>query len=912
MKKRFLFFVMFLMVCAGGFAQTYVDVTVTWSLSNDGTLTFDESEEICCNPILKWISDAAIIKKMVIREKVTNFGIDVLYFNLLLSNLTSITVDAGNPSYSSEDGVLFNKDKTELIACPRRKAGAYTIPNSVTMINSQAFLLCNGLTSIQIPSSVNYSDNSSLFVGCSSLTSISVDANNPSLSVENGVLFNKDKTTLIDFPAGKSGTYTVPNSVTKICDSAFWGCSGLTSITVDAGNPNYSSENGVLFNKDKTTLIACPAGKSGAYTIPNSVKTINSQAFVLCSSLTSIHIPSSVNDIRNVNFSSCTSLMSISVDADNPNYSSEDGVLYNKDKTTIYDIPEGKSTYTFPSSITQISSSTFPSNNNLTSIIIPSWVTSISQSAFGSNLSIITVADDNNYFSSENGVLFNKNKTTLIACTPEKTGEYTIPNSVTTIESYAFDGCSSLTSINIPNSVNSVGENAFRGTILENGQPNGVIYIGNVLYGYKGTMPANTTIDVRQGITTINGNVFKNCTGLISITIPNSVKAIDRYTFDGCINLQSITLPYASILSWGSNIRHLMGLLFHYESGNIPDYIRQGDYPCYIPASMKTVTLNDEDEISLGSDFFRDCSGLTEIRLSKSIKVEYEFFSGCTNLKFLTLPLKYYRSSYFGGSLSGNSSYLPASLQTVTITDDATIKDNFFQNCANITKVTARDATIGNNVFSGCSKLDTLIVGKATGALGGPTALKYFSIVDKTLQSLPSGLLANCESLTEVILPAINTLGGLFGITSNNNMQSVVQQNPSGQNTTFYMPKNLAKLTVTSASEIAFGAFYNCSMLKEITLGSTIKGLGEKALYGCNGLEHIYSQWAYPPTAYNNSTFESVNKFACVIHVPTNSKQYYSVADGWKEFFTIQEEAPIKITVKSVPINGGVFNGITE
>jgi hypothetical protein len=267
------------------------------------------------------------------------------------------------------------------------------IPDSVTVIGNYAFESCSGLTSITIPNSVT-AIGTYTFALCSALTAISVDDENTVYSSDIGVLFDKNKTVLICCPAGKTGNYTIPNSVTSIDDYAFAGCSGLTSIHVDSGNTIYSSENGVLFTKTKTELICCPAGKIGTYSIPNSVTTIGEGSFFACLDLISITIPNSVTMIGDYAFQDCSGLISIIIG--NSVTTIGKGAFYDCSSLTSVIIPDSVTTIGDESfyrctdlisviignSVTMIGDNAFWYCSGLTSISIPNTVTSIGYDAF--------------------------------------------------------------------------------------------------------------------------------------------------------------------------------------------------------------------------------------------------------------------------------------------------------------------------------------------------------------------------------------------------------------------------------------------------------------------------------------------------------------------------------------------------
>ena len=311
----------------------------------------------------------------------------------------------------------------------RSRVKSAVIADGVTSIGSSAFDDCTSLTSVTIPDSVT-SIGHDAFLYCTSLTSV-----------------------------------TIPNSVTSIGEDAFYRCDSLTGIWVNEGNNNYSSDaSGVLFNKDKTTLVQCP-GAFAAYTIPNSVTSIDSGAFYHCKSLTSVTIPDSVTSIGDSAFSYCRSLTSVTI----PDSVTSIGeyAFYDCTSLTSVTIPDSVTSIgehafdgctsltsvTIPDSVTSIDNDTFEGCTSLTSVTIPDSVTSIGVGAFFNckSLTSVTIPDS---VTSIGGSAFEKCKSLT---------SVTIPDSVTSIGDYAFCDCTSLTSVTIPDSVTSIGDNAFLG-----------------------------------------------------------------------------------------------------------------------------------------------------------------------------------------------------------------------------------------------------------------------------------------------------------------------------------------------------------------------------------------------------------------------------------------------------------------
>ena len=207
------------------------------------------------------------------------------------TGLTMINAAADHPAFRSEDGILFSKDKTTLILYPAGRSGSYTVPDGIINIDASAFQGCTGLTAVTIPRSVAII-NPLAFYGCTGLTVVTLPRS---------------------IPIGPTPCSAPTVGVCYIGIGAFGACTGLTAINVDADHPAYCSVDGVLFSKDKTALIQYPAGRSGSYTIPNSVSIIAAKAFEGCTGLTSVTIPGSVTDVASEAFRSCTGLTSVTI-----------------------------------------------------------------------------------------------------------------------------------------------------------------------------------------------------------------------------------------------------------------------------------------------------------------------------------------------------------------------------------------------------------------------------------------------------------------------------------------------------------------------------------------------------------------------------------------------------------------------
>ena len=374
-----------------------------------------------------------------------------------------------------------------------------------------------------------------------------------------GVKFSPDRKRLLKAPLDLV-SYTIPDTVTTICDRAFYRCSNLTMLTI----PDSVTIIGNYAFWNSSSLISM--------TIPDSITSIGNMAFYNCMALTELTMPNSVTSIGNSAFRICSSLKELTI-PDSVTYIGDRAFssCSNLTKLTISNsvISVGKETFwkcfsltslTIPDSVTTIGDNAFSECSSLTSLTIPNSVTSIGDSAFYecSSLTSLTIPNsittvgsnpfrgltlqlDNRspHFYVEDNVLFTADKSQLIAYCSSQTS-YSIPNSVTSIGDSAFSSCESLTTLTIPNSVTSIGGRAFLGcrSLTALTIPDSVTSIGDGAFVRCSNL---TTLTIPYSVTTIGDNAFSWCSSLISLTIPESVISIGRGALYGCKNLNQST-----------------------------------------------------------------------------------------------------------------------------------------------------------------------------------------------------------------------------------------------------------------------------------------------------------------------------------------------------------------------------------
>ena len=416
-----------------------------------------------------------------------------------------------------------------------------SLPNSITHIGSNAFADCSGLTSATIPNSVTSIGNFAFFR--SGLT---------------GTLIIPNSVTTIGVRAFSDGSgltsVTIPESVTTIGEQAFLRSTSLTSINVDANNQHYSSIDGVLYNKQQTTLIRYPQAKSGAiFTIPNTVTLIDNHSFSDCIGLTSVTIPNSVITIVDYAFVGCNFLTSVTI-GHSVAFIGEGAFMFCTNLTSIINqslIPQVINANVFANAVynnttlyMSVCSGDWYRNNSVWqrfNIVASIPATECGQC--GDNLFWSFNSTTGELIIAGTGAMYDYGWSTPWNDYRMNITSVSLTEGITHIGNQAFYYYRGLTSITIPSSITSIGDYAFAqcdGLTTVNFNATNSAFNWTV---FDGTRENITTLNIGENVTRIPDNAFSNFRGLASVTIPNSVTYIGDYAFYGCSGLTSLIIP---------------------------------------------------------------------------------------------------------------------------------------------------------------------------------------------------------------------------------------------------------------------------------------------------------------------------------------------------------------------------------
>ena len=474
------------------------------------------------------------------------------------------------------------------------------LPDSVTNIGVDAFYGCTGLTSIIIPDSVSFIKeyafrfvNNVIYFGEAVGSPWGAKAHNG--YVENGLVYNdKSKSKFLGCPSTKKGDVVLPDSVVRIIDNAFYGCSNLKSITIP---------NSVTFIGNEA-LSGCSGLTS--ITIPDGVTWFGSYAFSGCSGLTSFSIPKSVSYVGNEAFLGCSKLVSIDVSPQNEHYCSDNGILFDTDKTTLIKYPDAKKGYSYS---------------------IPDSVHYIDASAFSYNMNI---------------------------------NEIVISDNVEIIGWNAFSNCQNLKKIKLGNKIKSIGRNAFDNTAFYNNYSNwsndGLLYLKEYLldskyFTSKEYKPCDSTIKIKDGTVLIADGAFLDNHSIVEVYMPDSLIYIGEYAFIDCKNLKYINfgsglekIGYGAFGSCPNIQKFEIGtndIFYTNNSGALLEIIQYSEddweyseypgtvkrliaYPNGSPATSYTVS---KDVTSIDRSAFVGCSNLKRILVENGNK-NYASYNG--------------------------------------------------------------------------------------------------------------------------------------------------------------------------------------------------------------------------------------------------------------------------------------------
>ena len=776
--------------------------------------------------------------------------------------LQAFHVAEGNRHYGEIDGVLFSADRKTLITMPRGYMGCYTVPNTVTTIESGAFRGCHGLMELRLPEGLT-EIKSGTFADCSSLMAVSLpnslkkirtNAFENCLSLEE-IRFPEGLTTLEDGAFEGSGLreVVIPDSVVKF-GNAFNSCGQLETMRVGKGigsrleyvyqgtprlkrvivspqNSVYSSDDkGVLYDKEKTELMAAPDGIRGEYTVPEGVTFISYDAFDGCSGLTRVYLPASLTGIGEQAFCGCTALEAIDI----------------------------------PSTVTWIGMGAFEKCRSLKEIQLPPALKELGDYAFAdSGLTAVTVPEG--YRQIPDGLFHD--------CKDLK--RVSLPASIESIGSEAFAGCDSLRSLSVPGKNTEISFNAFGGELFreealraqggltalelspENGNfttdPAGAIYNRDMTYLYLVPASVEGTYGIAPACEGISPYAFMGAT-FHTLRIP---KEMDRYD--------------AFYDFYGPNIQK-----FEVEDGNpVFSADEQGalydkEQTCLLrlPGGFQGAYYSPDGVSYTETAAFDGCKGLTEVHMSMDF-VGMDFFMPNTEwIPKLLVPRDHPEciNDAQGVLYSRDMAqlfYAPKDLEGVYTVPHTVglIYSKAFENCTRLTAVDmsqCHGTTVGESTFAGCTALQWVKLPESIdrvygSAFEGCTALTSVELPEG-LEKIEAGAFYGCTALRNVTVPAsVKEIDGAFTDCTGLRTVRFMGDIPMGFETAFlyssegyYIPLCLPKVMVEFSWEAkGFTAPCCCGIGTRVFSPTARNCTGEAC--GCTEFTDIpqWDHWAH-------------------------------------------------------------------
>ena len=783
-------------------------------------------------------------------------------------NLVKFDVSEDNENYASVDGVLYNKEKTAVICYPKSLSGECVIPDTVTSIEKAAFENCNKLTKITIGSGVE-TVNPYAFNQCNLLaTVVFKDSDTANKKICERAFYYCGSLTEVDFG----------NAVTSIGDYAFTICSkikslefpdSLTSIGQFAFSP-YTDRTGGTYKESNLESVKFGTGLKtignyafyddrkiskleftgdnltsiGSYAFYDNLAleelnlsgdnvSIGDNAFNNCNKLKTVNLKSGIKSIGSYAFRDCTVLDDIKLCSELETIGAY--AFYNCGNLQSIEIPDN---------VTKIDNNTFENCSSLKSVSIGKSCTTISATAFNNatKLEKITVSADNEKYSSVDGALLNKEKTSIILYPKSKSGEFVIPDTVTSIADRAFSSCPNLTKITIGANVESVGAYAFSScsaltdVVFKDSTIKKKV-IG--LYAFYNCQ-ALSNVDFGNAVTSIGSFAFMIDKSLESIEFPDSLESIGRCAFS-CYDYGTTGSYFASNLKsvkFGSGLKSI------------------ADYAFYENRALNTVKFTGVALTSIGSESFCNIA-ITELDLSGTdTSIDREAFYNCNSLE--TVKLSGVKT------IGQNAFYNCRKLTSVELSENlTTIESGAFQSCVALKNIDIPNKVtkLNDNTFSNCSSLKNVSIGSgctsiSTTAFDGTFSIDRITVSeDNKNYTVVDGVLYNKDMTTLVLYP--KNRSGEFAVPDT--VTTIA-------NSAFDSSPNLTKVTigknVKTIGASAFGeckslktvifedsdtvqkticdyAFYKCPVLTTVDFGNAVKSIGNYAFYSCQSLNKL-------------------------------------------------------------------------